>query len=95
MKCGDIEQSPGPQPKSCQSFPICCWNLNSISAHNFLKWSLLKAYIAMQKFDVTCICLSETYLNANISNDDAVWKFPVIIYFEQTIHPILNEKIFP
>ena len=48
MKCGDIEQSPGPQPKSCQSFPICCWNLNSISAQNFLKWSLLRAYIAMQ-----------------------------------------------
>ena len=67
-RSGDIEQNPGPKPSSCQSFSICHWNLNSISAHNFIKLSLLRPYIAIHKFDV--VCLSETYLNASISNDD-------------------------
>ena len=36
------------------------WNLNSISAHNYAKIYLLKAYIAIHKFDF--ICISETYV---------------------------------
>ena len=39
---GDIEQNPGPKFTSSQSFSICHWNLNNISAHNFIKISLLK-----------------------------------------------------
>ena len=31
----DIEKNPGPKLNSYQSFFICHWNLNSISAHNF------------------------------------------------------------
>ena len=65
---GDIEQNPGPKSNSSQSFSICHWNVNSISAHNFIKISLLKTYIASHKLDV--ICLSETYLVSSISNDD-------------------------
>ena len=65
---GDIEPNPGPKPNFCQSFSICHWNLYSISAHNFIKLSLLRPYIAIHKFDV--VCLSETYLNASITNDD-------------------------
>ena len=38
------------------------WNLNSISAHNYAKIYLLKAYIAIHKFDI--ICMSETYVIA-------------------------------
>ena len=45
-------------------FFICHWNLNSFSAHNFIKLSILKAYIINKKFDV--VCLSETCLNASI-----------------------------
>ena len=33
---GDIEKNPGPKPSSCDKFSICRWNLNSISAHNFI-----------------------------------------------------------
>ena len=33
---GDIEKNPGPMPSSCDKFSICRWNLNSISAHNFI-----------------------------------------------------------
>ena len=65
---GDIEENPGPKPISNQSFSICHWNLNSISAHNYIKVSLLRAYISTHKFDV--ICISETYLDSDTSDDD-------------------------
>ena len=46
---GDIEKNPGAKPNLCQSFSVCHWNLNSISAHNFLKLSLLRAYTTVHK----------------------------------------------
>ena len=64
----DIKPNPGPKPNSCQSFSIFHWNLNSILVYNFIKLSLLKPYITIPKFDA--VCLSETYLNTSISNDD-------------------------
>ena len=64
----------GPKSNSCQSFSICHWNLNSISAHNFIKISLLKTYIANHKLDV--LCLSETYLDSSLSNDDDNLEIP-------------------
>ena len=61
--------NPGPNPTPCHSFSICYGNLNSLTAHNYLKASLLRAYVAIKKFDV--VCLSETYLDSsNLSNDD-------------------------
>ena len=65
---GDIERNPRPKPISGQSFSICHWNLNSISAHNYTKISLLTAYVLVHNFDI--ICLSETYLNSETSTDD-------------------------
>ena len=66
---GDIEMNPEPKPSSCHSFSICHWNLNSLTAHNYLKVSLLRAYAAIKKFDV--VCLSETCLDSsNLSDDD-------------------------
>ena len=50
------------------SLSICYWNLNSISAHNYVKLSLLRAYLAFQKFNI--ICLSETCLNSSNSHAD-------------------------
>ena len=73
-RSGGIEPNPGPKPNSCQSMFICHWNLNRISAHNFIKLSLLKPYIAIHKFEV--VCLSETYLNNSISNDDDSLEVP-------------------
>ena len=49
-------------------FTICHCNLNSISAHNFIKVQFLKAYLAARKFDI--LCLSETYLNSSFPFDD-------------------------
>ena len=71
---GDTEGNPGPKPNSCQSYSIFHWNLNSISAHSFIKLSLLRAYIAIHKYDV--VCSSETYLNASISSNDDNWEVP-------------------
>ena len=69
MNCSeDIEKNPGPKTKSCQSFSVCHWNLNSISAHNFSKMSLLQVYNAVHKYDI--VCLSETFLNSSIPYDD-------------------------
>ena len=42
----------------------CHWNLNRISAHNFIKLSLLRAYLYTHKFDV--ICISETYVDSYV-----------------------------
>ena len=50
------------------SLSIFHWNLNSISAHNYARLSLLKAYLAFHKLDI--ICLSETYINSSISPGD-------------------------
>ena len=66
---GDIEMNPGPKPNPCHSFSICHWNLNSLTAHNYLKVSFWREYIAIKKFDA--VCLLETYLNSsNLSDDD-------------------------
>ena len=64
----DVEMNPGPKLSSCK-FSICHWNLNSISAHNFIKLFLLRAYISIQNFDI--LCLSETYLDSTISSNDS------------------------
>ena len=58
---------------------MCHWNLNSISAHNYIKSFLLKVYIAIHKFDI--ICLSETYLDSSTTFDDdnlAISRYNVI-----------------
>ena len=47
-------------------------DFNSILAHNFIKLSLLRAYILTNKFDI--ICLSETYLDSSISCNDGNLK---------------------
>ena len=65
---GDIELNPGPKSNSCENFSVCHWNLNSISAHNFSKVSLLNAYTSLHSFDI--ICLSETYLDSSILSHD-------------------------
>ena len=64
----NVELNSGPKRASTSNISICHWNLNSISAHNYIKLFLLKAYIAIHKFDI--ICLSETYLDSSTTSDD-------------------------
>ena len=71
---GDIELNPRPKHKQDQSLSICHWNLNSIPAHNFQKLELLQGYISSNKVDI--LCLSETFLNSDISCDDNNLQLP-------------------
>ena len=86
---GDIETNPGPKPIAGQSFSISYWNLNSISAHNFTRISLLTAYVLVHNFDI--ICLSETYLNSEISTDDKNLEIPGY-YLLPADHPSNNKR---
>ena len=63
----DIEVNPGPL-KIQNNISICHWNLNSLTSHNSCKLSLLQAYNSIHNYDI--LCLSETYLNSTIDNDD-------------------------
>ena len=51
-RCGDAEENPEPKPSSNQILFICHWNLNSIFAHNYIEFSLLRALSSTHKFDV-------------------------------------------
>ena len=66
--------NPGPKSDPCHSFSICYWNLNSLAAHNYLKISLLRAYVAIKKFDV--VYLSETYLDSSYLSDNDNFYLP-------------------
>ena len=81
---GDIEFNQGPKPDSSQSFSICHWNLNSISAHNYSKISLLTAYISIHDFDI--ICPSETYVTSTADINDGNLKIPAYIMY-RVDHP--------
>ena len=59
-----MKLKPGPKTISQQDFCVCHLDLNSMFAHNFAKIYLLKAYVAINKFDI--ICLSEIYLDLSI-----------------------------
>ena len=68
---------------------ICHWNIDNIFAHNFIKSFLLWPYITIQKFDV--VYLSETYLNASISNDDNRFQIPSFNLF-RVDHPSKTKR---
>ena len=71
---GDIEVDPGPKKNCSTNFSFCNWNLNSLSAHNYVKLSSLQAYNSVYKHDV--ICLSETYLDNSVLSDESDLNFP-------------------
>ena len=64
----DIELNPGSKSNSCENLSVCHSNLNSISAHNISKVSLLNVYTSLHSFSI--ICLSETYLDSSILHHD-------------------------
>ena len=52
----DVEPNSGPE-----TFKFCCWNLNSIIAHDFLRVVLIEAYKSICKYDLLGIV--ETHLD--------------------------------
>ena len=71
---GDVEKNTGPKSYSARYLIICHWNLNSITAHNFNKIALLKAYLSVHKMNI--VCLSETFLDSSILIDDDNLQIP-------------------
>ena len=65
---GDVELNAGPKRNSSNAFSICLWNLSSISTHNYAKVFLLKAYLAIHKFDI--VSISEIYLDSSTFSDE-------------------------
>ena len=86
---GDIEENPGPKPSSNQHFSIFHRNLNRIFAHNYIKISLSRAYLFTHKFDF--LCISEIYLDSDISDDNDNLKIAGYNLIRADIHLMLNE----
>ena len=74
MLSGDVEINPRPLSNCKEYLSICHWNLNTTSAHDYSKLFLLRAYIILHKFDITC--LSETYVDSTNSTDDDKSQIP-------------------
>ena len=66
---GNVHPNPGPKRDKDYNFSVCCWNIGSISAHNFSKLSLLSSYNRIYNYDL--ICLSETFLDSSFLPDDS------------------------
>ena len=58
----DIEKIPGPDRETLQ---FCSWTLNSISAHEYIRASLLEAYNSQYKHDL--IGIVETHLDNTVN----------------------------
>ena len=65
---GDVKENSGPTCNLNQWFSIYHWNLNSITAPNYLKTSLLRAYVSLHNLDL--VCISKTYLDSTTALDD-------------------------
>ena len=65
MQCGVIEVNPGPK---YSSLTFCHWNLNGPTTNDNIKISLIQAYVTQYNCDI--MCLSETFLNFSIQNDN-------------------------
>ena len=59
---GDVETNPGPE-----TLDFCTWNLNSITAYDFLSVSLIEAYNSVYKYDL--IGIVETHLDSTVDKD--------------------------
>ena len=66
LHSGDIEINPGPMKSSRLNFHHC--NLNGIAAHDFVKLTLIEAFIKANSIDI--ISLTETFLDSTIPLND-------------------------
>ena len=59
--CGDIEINPDPE-----TFDFCTWNLNSITAYDFLRVTLMEAYNSVYNYDL--IGIVETHQDSTVDD---------------------------
>ena len=86
----DVEINPVLKHTPKASLPICHWNVNDIYAHNYVKLSLLTAYLAFHNFDI--ICLSETYITSTNSPDDETLEISGY-NLVRSDHPLNSKRI--
>ena len=48
---GDVETNPSPN-ENCKLVTSCHWNVNSLAAHNMVKFSSIAAYNTIDKYDL-------------------------------------------
>ena len=71
--CGDVEQNRAPE-KEKSHITFCHWNLDGLTAHNFITISLLETLAIAKDYDI--ICLTETFLDSSVENDDDQISIP-------------------
>ena len=59
---GDVETNPGPE-----TLDFCTWNLNSITAYDFLRVSLMEAYSSVYNYDL--IGIVGTHLDSTVDEE--------------------------
>ena len=65
---GNVHPNPGPCPSTSDGLlKFIHWNVNSLSAHDFIRISLIESLNSYNDYDV--IALTETALNSEISDD--------------------------
>ena len=90
-QCGNIKKNPGPKYSSLR---FCSWNLNGVTAHDYIEISLIQGCITDQNFDI--VCLPETFLNSSIQNDDHKLKIDGcnLIRFDHLCESKMVEFVF-
>ena len=65
LLCGDVELNPGPE-----TLNFYCWNLNSLTAYNYLRVSLIEAYNSVYDYDL--IGVVETHLDSSAEEEKLI-----------------------
>ena len=84
LEHGDIELIHG-----LKYFSNFHWNLNSLTAHNYLQVFQLQTYNLVHKFDI--ICISKTHLDSWISKDGNVLPIGGYSIIRED-HPLIPKK---
>ena len=80
---GNVHENPGPTDCNLKFFH---WNLDSLSARENTKISLIEAYNSVFSYDL--IAISDTRLDRSISNEDIHIGGFAVMYFAATIQVI-------
>ena len=89
---GDAVTNRGKKRNLNNHSTIYNWNRNSLSAHNFAKVQLSKAYLAVQRFDIECF--SGTYLNSSFPFYDESFIYPATLLPVVVVQLKVNVEVY-
>lgn len=79
----DVKSNPGPRKKLTNFFSCCHWNANIILAHN--KFSLLKIYNVIHKYDVLCISVTAIFQSIRPDHSNDIKQGSVCLYYKKSL----------